>query len=150
LSLKAFWFFINFAEEQLCNIFLNEFDQVKRFWKEAISECLYTERDYFNQTPHRLRNQKLKEEKIAFSENTWLGLNFTNIFTLSFYTRRSQKRKKTDDLTVFYTLLCSASVKAVRRTLMKLNPGGCGVDKVSSELFCLSEHWFERWKPPIW
>jgi len=34
-----------------------------------------------------------------------------------------QKRKKTDDLTAFFTLLGSARVKAVRRTLMKLSPG---------------------------
>jgi len=50
------------------------------------------------------------------------GLNFTNIFTLSFYIHRSQKRKKTDDFTVFFTLLGSVSVKAVPRMLMKLSP----------------------------
>ncbi len=50
-------------------------------------------------------------------------LNFTNIFTLSFCARRFQKRKKTVDLTVFFTLLSSVSVKAVSRTLMKLNLG---------------------------
>jgi len=43
----------------------------------------------------------------------------------SLYARRSQKRKKilTNDLTVFFPLLGSTSVKAVRRTLMKLSPG---------------------------
>jgi len=51
------------------------------------------------------------------------GVNFTNIFTLSFYARRSRKRKKTDDLTVFFMLLGTASVKAVHRTLMKSTPG---------------------------
>ncbi len=51
------------------------------------------------------------------------GVNFTNIFTLSFYARRSQKHKKTDDLTVFFTLLGPASIKAIHRTLMKLSPG---------------------------
>ncbi len=54
--------------------------------------------------------------------DTTPGLNFTNIFKLSFYARRSRKRKKTDDLTVFFMLLGSVSVKAVRRTLMKLSP----------------------------
>ncbi len=39
------------------------------------------------------------------------SVNFTNIFTLRFYARRSQKRKKTYDLTVFFTLLGSVSVK---------------------------------------
>jgi len=43
--------------------------------------------------------------------------------TYSFYAHRSQKRKKdTDDLTVFFTLLGSTSAKAVRSTLMKLTP----------------------------
>ncbi len=51
------------------------------------------------------------------------GVNFTNIFMLSFYACRSRKRKKTDELTVFFTLLGSASIKAVRRTLMKSTPG---------------------------
>ncbi len=51
------------------------------------------------------------------------GLNFTNILTLSFYTRRSQKCKKmTTQLTVFFMLLDSTSVKDVCRTLMKLSP----------------------------
>ncbi len=46
-------------------------------------------------------------------------------YTYSFYACRSQKRKKivVDNLTVFFTLLGSASVKAVHRTLMKLSPG---------------------------
>jgi len=37
--------------------------------------------------------------------------------------------KKIDNLTVFFTLLRSASVKAVRRMLMKLSPGqvGCSI-----------------------
>jgi hypothetical protein len=49
-------------------------------------------------------------------------LNFTNIFTLSFYARRSQKRKKTDNLTLFFTFLGSTCMKAVRRALMKFSP----------------------------
>jgi hypothetical protein len=40
----------------------------------------------------------------------------------SFYTRRSQKRKNTDDLTVFFMLWGSTSAKGVRRTLMKSTP----------------------------
>jgi len=43
-------------------------------------------------------------------------INFTNIFMHSFCSRRSRKCKKTDDLTVFFMLLGSARVKAVRRT----------------------------------
>ncbi len=41
----------------------------------------------------------------------------------AFYACRSRKRKKTDDLTVLFTLLGSARVKAVCRTLVKLTPG---------------------------
>jgi len=37
--------------------------------------------------------------------------------------RMLMKLKKIDNLTVFFTLLGSASVKAVRRMLMKLSPG---------------------------
>ncbi len=39
------------------------------------------------------------------------GLEFTNIFTISFYACRFPKRKKTDDLTVIFTLLGSAREK---------------------------------------
>jgi hypothetical protein len=51
------------------------------------------------------------------------GVNFTDIFTHSFCACRFQKRKKTDDLSVFFTLLGSARIKVVRRTLVKLSPG---------------------------
>ncbi len=51
------------------------------------------------------------------------GDDFTNIFMLSFCARRSRKRKKIDDLTVFFTLLGSVSVKVVRKTLMQFSPG---------------------------
>ncbi len=43
--------------------------------------------------------------------------------TSSFYTRRSKKHKNTVKSSVFYTLLGSARVKAVHRTLMKFIPG---------------------------
>jgi len=48
------------------------------------------------------------------------GVDFTNIFSRNFCARRSQKHKKTAHLTVFFTLLGSAGVKVVCRTLMKL------------------------------
>jgi len=59
------------------------------------------------------------------------GVGFTNIFTRSFCARRFLKREKTDNLTVFFTLLCSVCVKAMRRTLMKLTHG------VESTKFCM-------------
>jgi len=52
------------------------------------------------------------------------GVNFTNMFTHSFYAHRSQERKKTDNLTIFFfTLLGSARTKAAHIMLMKLTPG---------------------------
>jgi len=41
----------------------------------------------------------------------------------SFFTQRSQKYKMTEDLTIFFTLLGSTCVKALRITLIKLTPG---------------------------
>ncbi len=51
------------------------------------------------------------------------GVNFTNMFMRSFCARRSRKRKKTDNMTVFFMLLDSRGVNAAHRTLMKLTPG---------------------------
>jgi len=55
-------------------------------------------------------------------EKTWA--QFHQRSTYRFYARRSRKRKDTYDLTVFFTLLGSTSVKSVRKTLMKLTPAG--------------------------
>jgi len=51
------------------------------------------------------------------------GVNYTNIFTRRFYKRSSQKHKSQSSCQYLFTLLGSACVKAVRRTLMKLSPG---------------------------
>jgi len=51
------------------------------------------------------------------------GVNFINMFTQSFYTHRSQKRKLTNDWTVFFLLLGYAHVKTVGKTLVKSTPG---------------------------
>ncbi len=51
------------------------------------------------------------------------GLNFINVLRTAFTLIDPKRVKKTDDLTVFFTLLGSTSVKAVPRTLMKLSPG---------------------------
>ena len=53
-------------------------------------------------------------EKLTFR------VNFTNVLTHSFYAGRSQKCKKLLDLKAFFSLLVSARVKAVHKTLMKL------------------------------
>jgi len=50
------------------------------------------------------------------------------MFVRSFCARRSQKHKKTDNLTVFFMLLGSACVNAARRRLMKFTPGNLKKD----------------------
>ncbi len=51
------------------------------------------------------------------------GVNFINILRAAFLSADPESAKKTDNLTVFFVLLGSASVKAASRTLMKLTPG---------------------------
>ena len=53
-----------------------------------------------------------------------LGVKFINVFTQSFYTGRSRKHKKLLNLTVVFEFLGSAHVKAARKMLVKLTPGG--------------------------
>ncbi len=50
------------------------------------------------------------------------GVNFINILRTAFPLVDPKSVKKIDNLTVFFTLLGSARLKAVRRTLMKLSP----------------------------
>jgi len=52
------------------------------------------------------------------------GVNFINVLHTAFMLADPKSVKKIDNLTVFFTLLGSTSAKAVRRTLMKLIPGG--------------------------
>ena len=49
-------------------------------------------------------------------------VNFINVFTCSFYVRRSQKYKKLLELIVFFELLGFACIKAARKMLVKLAP----------------------------
>ena len=60
--------------------------------------------------------------KARLAAATAPGVNFINVFTCSFYTHRSQKRKKLLNLTVCYAFLGSLRVKAVCRMLVKLTP----------------------------
>ena len=50
------------------------------------------------------------------------AVNFINVFKHSFYTRRSQKRKKLLELIIFFALLRSAHVKVACKMLVKLTP----------------------------
>ena len=50
------------------------------------------------------------------------GVHFINVFRHSFYLSRSRKCKKLLDLTVFFVLLGSASIKAAHKIMVKLTP----------------------------
>ncbi len=52
------------------------------------------------------------------------GVNFINVLLTAFALIDPESVKKIDNLTVFNTLLGSAGVKGVRRTLMKSSPAG--------------------------
>jgi hypothetical protein len=54
------------------------------------------------------------------------GVNFINILRTAFMLIDPKSIKKIDNLTDFFTLLGSARLKAVRRTLIKLSPGVTG------------------------
>ena len=51
------------------------------------------------------------------------GVNFTNVLQVAFTPADTKRAKKLLDLTVFFALLGSGSVKAACRMLMKLTPG---------------------------
>ncbi len=51
-----------------------------------------------------------------------IGVNFINVLLAAFAPQIPKVQKKTDNLTVFFTLLGSTCIKAVCRTLMKLTP----------------------------
>ena len=57
-------------------------------------------------------------------ESLWQrpGLNFINVLCTAFTLVDPESVKKIDNLTVFFTLLGSACVKAVHRMLVKLTP----------------------------
>ena len=48
----------------------------------------------------------------------WLGVNFINVLTCSFYAHRSQMRKKLLELTVFFSILGYAFIKAALKMLV--------------------------------
>jgi len=64
------------------------------------------------------------KESFTQSGKTKPGVNFINIQRTAFTLVDPKSVKKIDDnLTVFLTLLGSASIKVVCRTMMKLSPG---------------------------
>jgi len=52
----------------------------------------------------------------------WSGLNFINVLREAFTHTDPKSVKDTDDLTVFFTLSWSVSIKAAPKTLVKLTP----------------------------
>jgi len=50
------------------------------------------------------------------------GVDFTNVLWPDFLLEDPKSANKTDNLTVFFTLLGSAHAKASRKMLVKLNP----------------------------
>jgi len=58
------------------------------------------------------------------------GVNFINVLRTAFMLVDSKSAKKIDNLTVFFTLLGPACIKAVHRTLVKLTPGGDPMKKI--------------------
>ncbi len=69
------------------------------------------------------------------------GVNFINVLCTAFTLVDPKSVKKIDNLTVFFTLLGSARVKAVRRTLVKLTPG----DTLLNPLRTLECHFLFKW-----
>jgi len=62
------------------------------------------------------------------------GVNFINVLLEAFRLEDPKSAKKTDNLTVFFALLGSASIKAASRTLMKLTPDRVLEHVLSSKL----------------
>jgi len=73
--------------------------------------------------------------KLGCRDEIW---GFTNMFTQSFYARRSQERKMVNDLTVIFALLGSKHVKAVRKMLMNGHLNG-GFFEYFRRIFCITD-----------
>ena len=71
---------------------------------------------------HQLRNNGLDQR--FSTDGSRPGVNFTNVLRAAFTPADPKSGKKLLNLTVFFALSGSASVKAARRTLMKLTPIG--------------------------
>jgi len=89
--------------------------------KKIIQMVLYMS-DFRNLKAHQFRNSGHGIPK-ATCFVLCLGVDFTNIFTRRFYAHSSQKHKSQSSRQYLFTLLGSARVKAVRKTLMKLSLG---------------------------
>ena len=81
-----------------------------------------SEKKILRQKSLKLAKKTKKSHPIQFVRKVSSRVNFINMFTSTFYARRSQKLKKLLNMTVFQALLGSAPVKAACKTLVKLTP----------------------------
>jgi len=76
---------------------------------------------FYSQLLQRVDTKKDTNDLIEFLRFWDLGSISSTFY--SFYVPRTQKHKKTVKLSIYFTLLGSTSVKAARKTLVKLTPG---------------------------
>jgi len=74
----------------------------------------------------------------------WAELNFTNVLRAAFTLVDPKSIKKIDNLTVFFMLLGSAHVKAVRRTLMKLSPCSRAIPNLNKSFNLFRDKLFKK------
>jgi len=102
----------------------------QHFTSSFSANSLLTKCNFSKSKSYHLKNEKAAHKKVL------PGVNFTNMFTSSFYAPRSQKhkktvkspvsfcipkaQKKTDNLTVFSALSGSALVKAASKKIVKI------------------------------
>jgi hypothetical protein len=72
---------------------------------------------------HRLRNTGLEDSKNLHKIVT-CSINFINILQAAFTRADLKSAKKTDSLTVLFTLMEFVLIKAVRKKLLTLTPAG--------------------------
>jgi len=92
-----------------------------------ITKEVFSDNHWSKKNEEWLKKKNSKNLKNAFTvsqPSQWWrsGLDFTNMFKRSFYARRLQKRKLTDDFSGFFALLGYTCAKAECKMLVKLTP----------------------------
>ena len=97
------------------------------FSDDDVTHLVVKGRESGSDNPHNFYGSMVKD--CAAIMVCTSGVNFTNVLCAAFMLVDPKTVKKIENLTVFFTLLGSEGVKAVRRILMKLSPGRIfGVD----------------------
>ena len=124
----------NFIYEKTNNIELFKFD-CSRKWSNCgrlFSEIVLHFMTFDYSSRYRIRSYELlivggifwqMFRALKDQDTQGSGVNFTNVLRAAFALVDTKSAKKTVRLNSFFALLGSASVKAARRTLVKLNPG---------------------------